>query len=297
MLKSAKRLLEENDVFLNWKKINRRIPPASKHGRDRAPKKEEIRRLLKDEDLRVKIGVLLMMSSGGLRIGAFDDLRVGDVQPIYNDDGSILCAKVKVYPEDPEEYYTFITPEAYQAVQEYLEFRRQHGEKIARDSPLLIHQFRVADREACLKRVKVKPLKASGLKRLIERALWKHGIRREKKKRHEFQADHGFRKFFKTRAEQVMKHINVEILMGHSTGVSDSYYKPTMKELLEDYVKAIPLLTINEVYELKQENLRLKNKNTLKEVEEIKEELARLKGIIDTALIAKLLASQQEPKV
>ena len=33
MLKSAKRLLEENNVFINWKKINRRIPQASKHGK------------------------------------------------------------------------------------------------------------------------------------------------------------------------------------------------------------------------------------------------------------------------
>ena len=33
---------------------------------------------------------------------------------------------------------------------------------------------------------------------------------------------HGFRKYFKTRAEQSgMKPIHVEILMGHSVGISD----------------------------------------------------------------------------
>ena len=62
---------------------------------------------------------------------------------------------------------------------------------------------------------------------------------------HAFQADHGFRKFFKTRAEQIMKPINVEMLMSHSTGVSDSYYRPTEKDLFDDYLKAIDLLTIN----------------------------------------------------
>lgn len=74
------------------------------------------------------------------------------------------------------------------------------------------------------------------------------GLRRKLppgKRRHEFQADHGFRKFFKTRAEQIMKPINVEMLMSHSTGVSDSYYRPTEKDLLDDYLKAIDLLTIN----------------------------------------------------
>ena len=62
---------------------------------------------------------------------------------------------------------------------------------------------------------------------------------------HEWKATHGFRKFYKTRAEQVMKPINVEITMGHDIGISASYYKPTEREVLEDYLKAIPLLTIN----------------------------------------------------
>ena len=46
---------------------------------------------------------------------------------------------------------------------------------------------------------------------------------------------HGFRKFFKTQTEQVMKSINVEICMGHNIGVSKSYYKPSEKEILDDY--------------------------------------------------------------
>ena len=41
-----------------------------------------------------------------------------------------------------------------------------------------------------------------------------------------------------------MKPINVEISMGHDIGISSSYYKPTEREVLDDYVKAIPLLTI-----------------------------------------------------
>jgi hypothetical protein len=98
------------------------------------------------------------------------------------------------------------------------------------------------------------PLKHSGVKRLIERVLWRYGFRTEKKRRHEFAIDHGFRKFFKTRAEQVMKPINVEWLMGHSTGISDSYYRPTENELLEDYLKAVPLLTVSEIEEVRQKS-------------------------------------------
>ena len=34
--------------------------------------------------------------------------------------------------------------------------------------------------------------------------------------------------------------------MGHSVGISDSYYRATDSELLEDYLKAVEFLTINE---------------------------------------------------
>ena len=94
-------------------------------------------------------------------------------------------------------------------------------------------------------------LKSAGVKRLFEDMMWRLGFRKEKRRRHEFSI-HSIRKFFKTRAEQVMKPINVETLMGHSTGISDSYYRPTDKELLDDYLSAVPLLTISETEEVRR---------------------------------------------
>jgi hypothetical protein len=41
-----------------------------------------------------------------------------------------------------------------------------------------------------------------------------------------------------------MRSINIEKLMGHSVGISDSYYRATESEPLDDYLKAIPALTI-----------------------------------------------------
>ena len=57
-----------------------------------------------------------------------------------------------------------------------------------------------------------------------------------------------------------MKPINIEKLMNHSTGISDSYYRATEIEILDDYLKVIPLTTIN------GENLVLR-----KQVEELAE--------------------------
>ena len=94
-----------------------------------------------------------------------------------------------------------------------------------------------------------KRLKSSGVKRLLERALWTQGIRQPLKdgeKRHEFKAAHGFRKFYDTNSNTAMRPINVELTMGHSTGISESYYKPTEDELLKDYLNAVDQLTIND---------------------------------------------------
>jgi hypothetical protein len=94
-----------------------------------------------------------------------------------------------------------------------------------------------------------KKLSSLGLKRLMERAIWAQGLRKKLepgKKRHPYQANHSLRKWFKTRCEiEGMKPINIEKLMNHSVGISDSYYRATENELLEDYLKTVDLLSIN----------------------------------------------------
>jgi hypothetical protein len=52
-----------------------------------------------------------------------------------------------------------------------------------------------------------KKLKSSGIKRLLEHGLLEQGVRHPLQngvKRHEWKAAHGFRKFYKSRAEQVL---------------------------------------------------------------------------------------------
>ena len=94
----------------------------------------------------------------------------------------------------------------------------------------------------------------------MERSQWAQGVRKKLengKKRHEFQADHGFRKWFKTRCElSGMKSINIETLMGHSIGISDSYYRATEAELLEEYLIAVDLLIVEERYKLEKQVMR-----------------------------------------
>ena len=132
-----------------------------------------------------------------------------------------------------------------------MDFRDSFGEKINGESWVMRDIWQTTNMNYGAKfglATSPQKLASSAIKRLIERATWEQGLRQPLKngqRRHEWKAAHGFRKFYKTRSEQVMKSINVEITMGHNIGVSGSYYKPTEKEVLEDYLKAVDLLTIN----------------------------------------------------
>ena len=185
------------------------------------------------------------MVSSGIRLGAWDYLQWKHVTPLPNASGEIVAAKLIIYAGDREQYYTFVTAEAYNSLKDWMDFRASYGEKINGESWVMRDLWQTTNIDYGAKlglATCPKKLKSSGIKRLIERALWEQGIRHTlapRMKRHEWKAAHGFRKFYKSRTEQVMRPINVEITMGHDIGVSASYYKPTEHEVLEDYLKAV----------------------------------------------------------
>jgi hypothetical protein len=278
--KSVKLFCEMNDILLNWKKIAKGKPQHRDYANDRAPTLEEIKKLLDFPERRIKVIVLIMLSSG-MRVGAWDYLKWKHIIPIKNEEDKVIAAKIRIYAGEKEEYLSFITPEAYDALQEYIEFRDSCGEKISGESWLIRDIWKSTNvkfqNRGGLATVPRK-LKSSGIRSILTRAEWEQGIREplsNGKKRHEFQAVHSFRKFFKSHCEQVMKSINVEILMGHTIGVSNSYYKPSERDILEDYLKAINVLTINK-----------KNNNAIieKEIRELKERNENNEYIIQTKL-------------
>jgi hypothetical protein len=304
-VKAIKLFTEMNDIFISWKRITRGLPKGRKAADDRAPTIEEIRKIVEYPDRRIKPIVYTMVSSG-IRLGAWDYLKWGHITPMYrngsngNSDDDIIAAKLIVYAGEEEQYFTFMSSEAYRAVADWMGFREKSGEKITVDSWIMRNLWDNRITKGKGWATIPKKLKPSGVKALVENAIWTQGLRSklpDGKRRHEFQADHGFRKFFKTHAEQVMKPINVEVLMSHSTGVSDSYYKPIEKILLEDYLKAVELLTINtdkvtlqkQIAELteknKEENYIIKGKLSEKEKEI---ELLRQRDSMNSEAISKL---------
>ncbi|MGB7706830.1 MAG: hypothetical protein WBL64_05980 [Nitrososphaeraceae archaeon] len=289
--KPIKLFCEMNNVVLNWKIISKGLPRGTQNANDRIPTIDEILGVLKYPDRRIK-PVLYTMISSGIRIGAWEWLKWKNVIPIYDDKKTVIVAKIIVYDGEPDQYFSFITPEAYWSLKEWMEFREKQGEKITKESYLMRDLWNtgkifINSRESNLTKGTTgiasipKKAGANAIRQIFTRA-WKiQDIRPPDSdiRRHEFKSTHCFRKYFETRAMDKMKLLNVKILMGHDTGLEKSYYKPSEKDILEDYLKVVDLLTINEVNKLKlefEEKLRIEKS----ELEILTAEVAELKKIV-----------------
>ena len=116
------------------------------------------------------------------------------------------------------------------------------------------------------------------------------------------------RKFYQTTAEKVMKSINVEITMGHNIGITTSYYKPNEKEILNDYLKAVNLLTFSQndkILDIKVKELQEQNKNTDyiikgklqekdEEIKDLRDQFSSMKNMLES-LVKGLSETKDQP--
>jgi hypothetical protein len=300
-VKVLKLFCEMNDLLVPWKKLTRGLPKAKNYADDRVPRIDELQKIMKYPDWRIK-AIICTMASSGIRLGAWDSLLWEHITPIIRK-GSVVAARVIVYGGDREQYLSFLTPEAFSELQNWMKFRKESGENISGKSWVMrdLWNTRMCSRRRGTIGLANRPmrLKSSGIKRLMEDALWSQGIRKRLapgKRRHEFQVDHGYRKWFKTQCELAgMKSINIEILMGHSIGISDSYYRIPEKELLDDYLKAVDSLTIDENNILRRQVAEL-SEDANGELNEAQKELEIGTDAI-AALSDKILRLQEEIEI
>jgi hypothetical protein len=85
------------------------------------------------------------------------------------------------------------------------------------------------------------------------------GLRKEKKRRHEVQMDHGFRKVFDNETNDRVDKVYVEMLIGHRSHVQDPrgavdlntsrhYDRRLPLPVVRQYLKAMPYLSVDEGY-------------------------------------------------
>ena len=247
-----------NDIVLNRGKITRFIPPDESPNHlnsDKAYTLEQIGRILESCDERASV-IVSLMASTGMRIGAIPGLRVGDLTPIQCPDFSLY--KITVYAESRKDrYFTYCSPECRITIDSYLDFRRRQGETIKDKSPVIREVFNVR-----MPYFVNAPRSASrdGLQRVLEKVLNAAGINQRppgliKKKRRSIMRSHGFRKFvITTMVKAGVKDTHRRYLTNHAqVGQDASYVLPTEDKILDEYIKAIPLLTIHSETRLEQQ--------------------------------------------
>ena len=276
-IKPIKTLLIANDILLNWKNLNRLFPREQKTD-DRAYTREELQMMIEASPEITDKLIVQMFSSGGFRLEAWDYFTWKDVEMIKSEDGIIQGASLVVYRGDPEEYTTFITPEACQTLEHYKEvWKGDVGECPSPKDPLI----------KTVKYVGIRRLNSMGVKRRLEKIVSKIGLRPilpSGVRRHEIALVHGFRKYFNTMLRLAkVDYLDKEDMMGHKVGLESHYERyRDESERFSEYQKAIPFLTISDDERLKLENEKLKEEKSEKELlraklDKIQEDLDKVK--------------------
>jgi integrase len=265
-IKPVKLLLDMNDVVLNWKKIKRLMPSQRRYALDRIPNMDELRQIVSRCDERM-LALTLLLCSSGIREGAVESLNVKNVSPVKQNDR--VFGRIVVYEGEEEQYVAFITPEAYEALQQYLDWRKMHGEDLSGESPLFRDKFDATLTQKFLTYgggIPERPKRMDGaaIRMAYNRMFHELGFRDGPKRRHDFSVHSMGRKWFKTKMENAgAKPIITELLLGHSVGISDSYYRPSEKDLFDEYSKSADSLAI-----LRETELQIQNHAQRQEFEE-----------------------------
>lgn len=255
-----------NDVIINRKRIGRYLGEHVKTVKDRAYTTAEIKKMVDASDIKFKVFVTLMASTG-CRVGAIPSLKIHNLKYYYSNNKEKLY-QITFYENTKSEYYSFTTLECAAYIDEYLEYRERCGEKITDNSPLIRDDFIIDD---LLHIENPRHLTINTLNYYLRNILIKTGIRKvipltesksKKKERKNVAQNHGFRKW--THTTMANKLINPEIremLLGHSIGLSDAYYRPTEQQCLNEYLKVVDDLTINNEYRLSKQVKELVEEN------------------------------------
>ena len=290
-----------NDVLLNRKKVHRYIGEFKRVVRDRAYSTEQIQQALQNADQRMRC-IILLLASTGCRLGSIPGLVFRNLTKLSLPDTRY---RITFYEGTNNEYYTFTTREcAITGIDNYLEYRKRCGEKISfnqktnrwepEDTPLVREVFDVND---ILQIRHPRPMTVYSLRVGLGLHLVKSGVRDvehpiatagniqpAKRVRKPIALTNGFRKHvISTFIQANLNHEIRELIVDHATHLDQNYFRPTEDQVLEEYLKAEPYLTIDPSMRLQNEiqTLRVEKSNweaLRQELDELKEMMFNPKG-------------------
>ena len=116
---------------------------------ERVPSKEELDRVLRMATLRGRVSIALMAFSGlrpqtlgnytgtdGIRLGDFIEAKVNEKGITFTKIPTMLVVR-RGLSKAKHQYFTFVPQQTITYIEEYLEERVKHGERLGKDSPLL----------------------------------------------------------------------------------------------------------------------------------------------------------------
>jgi len=218
-------IMNDNSPVLNWQKIAKFLGENERKYEIRGYTHDEIRRMVGVADIKYK-AVILMLASTGMRRDALVNIELRDLE--YLKDYNLY--KIRIYKKSDSEQICFTTPEAAEAIKLYVSKR-----------PGAKYFHNVQSKAISLALMKL-AIKAG----IVE----KRGY--DNRHRNEIPATHGLRKFCITQMAKAKVDTEVaKLLTGHSIGVRGRYLNYTEEDLLQEYLKAVDALTINEENRLK----------------------------------------------
>lgn len=257
---------------VNFKKVRLLLDGELVNPADTPYTMAEISKMLEAGDLRLRVIILLMVSSG-MRVGALPELRLKDLKKLVNG-----LYRITVYDSSPRyRYITFTTPECAQAIDAYLDWRTRRGEPLTPEAPLLRLEFSNQDAN------EPKPMSVRAIIKAIFTLVVNTGIRKvgDRKVRQKTMLTHSFRKIANTAfVKSGIKSVVVELLLGHDTKLQKNYLRLSEEELMAEYLKAVDLLTISKERVLLKELKKLQIENS--DLEALKAEVYRLNNRINT---------------
>lgn len=275
--KPIKKLFEMNDVLFSWNKVHAVYPDIARvsFSKTRGYTKPEISAMLDYAKGSMERAIPLVLSSSGMRVGALVDLTWDDLTPVYKvgqtykafgdmleselKESKLACAVLIIYKGSSSEGFSFITPEAYNALQVWLsEYKDEIGHTPKPQDPIFKKSgiFAVKTSVAMLsKRIDRMVLRAG-----IQTKLPK-GVRRKS-----IPKTNGFRYYFDKTIKDTVSDgstlgqlIRKEFMMNHTGLVKTdrNYFKSHLIELVQEYVKSLPGLTVTSLASKDSEILRL----------------------------------------
>ncbi len=149
-LKAVRSWLSWNSISIT-KKI--KIPGANRRPslkNETVPDQNELKKILNAADSRERVAISLVAFSGvrlevlgdytgtdGLTIGDFPELEIKDNTASFNKTPTIIRIREEL-SKTGNTYFTFLGPEGCGYIKSYIESRIQHGEKLNKDSPLIV---------------------------------------------------------------------------------------------------------------------------------------------------------------